>query len=350
MDDTYMTMEEYIKFKEEKARRRGRVFNWQTATYGKIRVDDDLYVLRFVEAEFLAIVIVDTVTPQDALPCKSQVSTPVNDEIDFRISFDESDDQHYTIIYDKNSFSYKMISVNDLKMDSENDNEKAEVPSFLPPKPATNMALPPHEQRHRFLRYEGLQYTDADIEDFESRLARIYIRGRCTGCRELVCSLAGLGGGCLILEAWISSAGDFLGTAPSYIMIRDPILRLCHRLIACSIARRSQAPEKLPIIDMDELVRLQICTQFDDTWAWVAMGPERQADVAAGAPDEDVPAVDEGDHAVLAPVQAPQQPPPPPPAAARTIPQRLKRLDEDVQGLRRDIRSLCGLVERSMTD
>ncbi|GJW88727.1 hypothetical protein Tco_0164067 [Tanacetum coccineum] len=142
MDDTYMTMEEYIKFKEEKARRRGRVFNWQTATYGNIRVDDDLYDLRSVEAEFLAIVIVDTVTPQDALPCKSQVSTPVNDEIDFRISFAESDDEDYTIIY---------------------------------------MALPPHEQRHIFLRYEGLQYTDADIEDFESRLVRIYIRRRKEG-------------------------------------------------------------------------------------------------------------------------------------------------------------------------
>ncbi|GKB39136.1 hypothetical protein Tco_0884078 [Tanacetum coccineum] len=93
MDDPNMTMEEYIKFEEEKARRRGRVFNWQTATYRKVRVDDGLYDLRSIEAEFPAIVIDDTVTPQDALLCKSQVSTPVNDETDFRISFDESDDE-----------------------------------------------------------------------------------------------------------------------------------------------------------------------------------------------------------------------------------------------------------------
>ncbi|GJV49846.1 hypothetical protein Tco_1440058 [Tanacetum coccineum] len=86
MDDPKMTMEEYIKFEEEKARRRGRVFNWKTATYGK-----------------------------DALQCKSQVSIPVNDEIDFRISFDESDDEDYTIICDINSFSYKMISVNNFE-------------------------------------------------------------------------------------------------------------------------------------------------------------------------------------------------------------------------------------------
>ncbi|GJX89996.1 hypothetical protein Tco_0343322 [Tanacetum coccineum] len=138
MDDPKMTMEEYIKFEEEKARRRGRVFNWKTATYGKVRVDDDLYDLRSVEAEFPAIVIDDTVTPQDALQCKSQVSIPVNDEIDFRISFDESDDEDYTIIGDINSFSYKMISVNNLKIDSENDNEKDCIPSFPPPKPMTN--------------------------------------------------------------------------------------------------------------------------------------------------------------------------------------------------------------------
>ncbi|GJY45005.1 hypothetical protein Tco_0433218, partial [Tanacetum coccineum] len=54
---------------------------------------------------------------------------------------------------------------------------------------------------------------------------------------------------------------------------------------------------ELPIIDMAELVRLQICMQFDDTWDWVAMGLERQPIVAAGAPAvaEDAPAIDEGD-------------------------------------------------------
>ncbi|GJY39126.1 hypothetical protein Tco_0425490 [Tanacetum coccineum] len=36
--------------------------------------------------------------------------------------------------------------------------------------------LPPREQRHPFLRYQGLEYTDADIADFEDRLERIYSR------------------------------------------------------------------------------------------------------------------------------------------------------------------------------
>ncbi|GKE67328.1 hypothetical protein Tco_1521489, partial [Tanacetum coccineum] len=38
------------------------------------------------------------------------------------------------------------------------------------------IALPPSDQRHQYLRYEGLQYTDADIADFEERLGRIYNR------------------------------------------------------------------------------------------------------------------------------------------------------------------------------
>nr|GEV17808.1 putative ribonuclease H-like domain-containing protein [Tanacetum cinerariifolium]GEV20951.1 putative ribonuclease H-like domain-containing protein [Tanacetum cinerariifolium] len=66
------------------------------------------------------------------------------------------------------------------------------------------------------------------------------------------------------------------------------MLRLCHRLIACSIARRSQAPEK-------------ICEEVDDTWAWVASGPERQQVAATGALE---------------------------------VAERLGRLEEDVHGLR----------------
>ncbi|GJU86996.1 hypothetical protein Tco_1294542 [Tanacetum coccineum] len=63
MDEQNMTMEEYLKLEEEKALRHGHVFNWKTATYGKIRVDDDLYDLRSMEAEFPAIIIGDAFTP-----------------------------------------------------------------------------------------------------------------------------------------------------------------------------------------------------------------------------------------------------------------------------------------------
>ncbi|GJW99283.1 hypothetical protein Tco_0183197 [Tanacetum coccineum] len=203
-----------------------------------------------------------------------------------------------------------------------------------------DMALPPRDQRHQYLGFEGLEYKDVDIIDFEERLGRIYgreihrgvftsrawrrlfkIRGPLVHelileffstfrfgeamldldmARALQFQLVELGIG-------ISSARNFLGTAPSYTSIRDPMLRLCHRLIACSIARRSQAPKKggkhgkmisgdLLEIDMAELVD------------------------AAGSPVMvvDAPVVDKGAPVVPAPAQAPQPP-------ARTMAQRLVR-------------------------
>ncbi|GJZ44615.1 hypothetical protein Tco_0591870 [Tanacetum coccineum] len=56
-------------------------------------------------------------------------------EEEIPILFDESDDEDYTVIFDKNSFSHKIIFVNDLKMDSENDNEKVNMPLFPSPEP-----------------------------------------------------------------------------------------------------------------------------------------------------------------------------------------------------------------------
>ncbi|GKC83050.1 hypothetical protein Tco_1138767 [Tanacetum coccineum] len=143
----------------------------------------------------------------------------------------------------------------------------------------------------------------------------------------------------------ISSDRDFLGPAPSYVHIRDPLRRLYHRMIACSIFGRGQEAKKvtrvdlfnlrtmdrgtanvpyllskylfrhaegrkngawlsgghfigqlaahfglvgdqglrglsvvvseLLVIDLHELARLNICSRFGDTWAWVAPRPKR---------------------------------------------------------------------------
>ncbi|GKF21539.1 hypothetical protein Tco_0070177, partial [Tanacetum coccineum] len=206
------------------------------------------------------------------------------------------------------------------------------------------------DQRHQYLRFEGLQYTEGDIADFETRLARIYrregqsvfasrawrrlldIRGPLV--HELILEFFGtfrfrdamldldtagalqfqLGGvrrrmswrefiltlGLHLAEEMQTVVFGFSGYTPSYTLIRDPMLRLCHRLIACSIAGRSQAPKKVTVIDlfylrgMDVgsvnvpylLARLQICVELDDTWAWVAPRPERQPDATTGAPED----------------------------------------------------------------
>ncbi|GJS01890.1 hypothetical protein Tco_0318398 [Tanacetum coccineum] len=135
MDDPNITMEEYIRLEEEKSCRHGKVCNWETATYGKIWYDKDVHNLRSFETEFPAIVFNDALTSEVTLSCEPTVS-PLNDhKINFRTSFDESDDEDYTAIYDENSFSYKIISVNNLKTDSENDNDKVTMPLFLTAEP-----------------------------------------------------------------------------------------------------------------------------------------------------------------------------------------------------------------------
>ncbi|GJV87365.1 hypothetical protein Tco_1531303 [Tanacetum coccineum] len=138
MDDPNITMDEYIRLEKEKAHRRGKVYDWETATYGKIWDNEDVHNLGYVETEFPAIVFNDTLTSEATLSCKPTVSSLNNDEIDFRISFDESDDEDCTVIFDKNSFFYKIISVNNLKTDSENDNDKVNMPLLPSPEPTVS--------------------------------------------------------------------------------------------------------------------------------------------------------------------------------------------------------------------
>nr|GEZ32295.1 hypothetical protein [Tanacetum cinerariifolium] len=112
-------MEEYIMFKEEKTQKHGKVFNWETATYGKIWDTEDVHDLGYVETKFPAIVFNDTLTFKASLSCESTVSS-LNDEIDFRVSFDDSDNEDYTVIYS-----------NDSKSDKDNDDDKVDIEHSL---------------------------------------------------------------------------------------------------------------------------------------------------------------------------------------------------------------------------
>ncbi|GKE00937.1 hypothetical protein Tco_1388920 [Tanacetum coccineum] len=151
--------------------------------------------------------------------------------------------------------------------------------------------LPLREQRHLFLRYQGLEYTDEDIADFEERLERIYSREihmvhvvDFQGMPELMRDglfarmviehrddagvvefLSTLRFGEVLLD--LDAPGrrwsppiflDFLGPPLSYTLIRDLMLRLCHRMMAHSIARRSQAPEKVTVTGLFYLRGLDV--------------------------------------------------------------------------------------------
>ncbi|GJX32152.1 hypothetical protein Tco_0242007, partial [Tanacetum coccineum] len=383
MDDPNITMEEYIRVEEEKAHKHGKVFNWETAK-----------------------VFNDSLTSNETPSCEPTGSSLDNNEIEFRISFEESDDEDYMVVFDKNLFSYKIISTNDLKTDSENDNEKVNKPLFSSPKPTvegyTKEIVHNFEQRLEMIF--GRQVNRVHILDFEGltldmrqdladRMRMVYtgedrqeefILEFFSTCRigdEMGLDVAGTlcfqFGGARRMRVIpdkedlsdylvdISPGREFLRGAPLYTYIRDPVRRLCHRLISDNISRRGQAPEKvaatdlfylrsmdrgetnvlyllaqylfrhtkrrkscarlsrgnfigrlahhfglvsddglgrlsvvaheLPLINMGELVKLNICMEIRYDWAWVAPGLERQQVATASAPEatEDAPSVDE---------------------------------------------------------
>ncbi|GKB12305.1 hypothetical protein Tco_0846228 [Tanacetum coccineum] len=211
MDDPNITMEEYIRLEEEKAQKRGKVFNWK----------------------LLTIAFNDEVSSEKTLSGVPTVSS-LDDETDFRISFDNSDDEDYTVIFDKNSFSYKIVSTNDLKMYSENDNKKVNMPSLRSPEPTVSC------------------FDDLDFfKDFENEFPAIVYNNAQTSKSDL---------------------------------LTEPIL----------------SPQHIDEFDLNDETSL---SEYDK---------EEQN--------------------VL------------------TMPKRLGRLKEEVQALRQDVRTLRGLVERSVTD
>ncbi|GJU91585.1 putative reverse transcriptase domain-containing protein [Tanacetum coccineum] len=287
-----------------------------------IRIDDDLHDLRSVEAEFPAIVINDAFAPpgctsvqilnfenefpdivyNDARTSKSDYLTEQtlsprhNNESDLN---DETSLSKYNVVgqnilYFNDLFPFNIIHPNDLKSDEDNDNNEIYI-------------IQSSEEA------KGLEYTDADITDFEERLDRIYSReihrvqvmdflGMPELMRDGLFSRMvmeqrdDVGVVLFTSRAWgrlFDTKGPLvreliLEFLNSLDLERDPVLRLCHQMMAHSIARRSQAPEKPDILGFAAGRKsgasyhwLQICMEVDDTWAWVAMRPERQPDAVA---------------------------------------------------------------------
>ncbi|GJW71185.1 hypothetical protein Tco_0128102 [Tanacetum coccineum] len=305
MDDPNITLEEYIRLKEEKAQKHGKVFNQETARYGKIWYAEDVHNLRSVETEFPAIVFNDSLTTNETFSCEPLV--------------------------------------NDLKSDKGNDHNEIDMIQS-----SGDMApLPPREQRYPFLRYQGLEYSDQDITNFKDKLERIHDRGTHRVQSESERMILGKGD---LRDYWrdISTDGDFLGPPPSYTLIRDPVLRLCHRMMAHSIAGRSQASEKVTVIDLFYLRGLDVGSvnisyllarylrrfgagrkseALISGGQFVLAGPARQEGDAGGVAEEALVAPEGSDEDE----EMPQVVPPPP----RTQGERIARLEKELHGMRK---------------
>ncbi|GJY29557.1 hypothetical protein Tco_0405324 [Tanacetum coccineum] len=103
MEDRDMTMEEYVRYKTEKALRNGKTYNWETTRYGKIRYVDDINDLGIFETKFSAIVYADALTSElEFLEFSSEptVSPQYVDEVNLKneTSLSECDDEEYNVI------------------------------------------------------------------------------------------------------------------------------------------------------------------------------------------------------------------------------------------------------------
>ncbi|GKC55448.1 hypothetical protein Tco_1078193 [Tanacetum coccineum] len=81
---------------EEKAQKRGKVFNWETTKYGKIWYDEDIHDLRSVEIEFPAIAFNDGVSSEKTLSCEPTPTVSYFDDLDY---FNDFEKEFPAIVY-----------------------------------------------------------------------------------------------------------------------------------------------------------------------------------------------------------------------------------------------------------
>nr|GEU97450.1 hypothetical protein [Tanacetum cinerariifolium] len=265
MDDPNITMEEYIRLEEEKARRHVGHLIGKLPHLGKLKTMKMRTTLPLTSKL--------NSQPLGAIESKPTVCPPNENVIDFKISLDESDDEDYTVIFDENSFSYKIIAANDLKTDSENAivyNDGLTSKSDLQIKPFVSSERidgsnlngeSSSEYKENVVYFNDLFNI---IHPDDSKLEKdnddndIYIIQSSEGIGSKVENGVFWRGAAGVRESHLEEtihdsvtfSLDFLGLALSYVLIRDLVRRLCHWMIAYSISGRGQAPEKVTDVDL----------------------------------------------------------------------------------------------------
>ncbi|GJR25300.1 hypothetical protein Tco_1101532 [Tanacetum coccineum] len=193
-----------------------------------------------------------------------------------------------------------MISVNDLKTDSENDNDKVNMPSLPSPEPMVSCFddlefFNDFENEFPAIVYNDAQTSKLDgldyFKDFENEFSAITL--------EL--------GLVYLFETTVMSTMDLDGVTCLNWLFATGRMSGAHISRGQFVAR---------LADHFGLLTAEILGGL------TVIAPELPVDLSSASTHQ----------------------------LCRTIPQRLGILEEDVQGLRRDVGSLCGLVERSMTD
>ncbi|GJZ75894.1 hypothetical protein Tco_0640359 [Tanacetum coccineum] len=147
MDDPNITMEEYIRLEKEKAQKRGKVFNWETAKYDSendnekvnnplfpspeptISCIDDLDFSKDFENEFPTIVYNDALTSKSDFSTEPTLCPQHINEFDLKdeTSLSEYDEMEQNILYFNDLFPFNIIYLDDLKSDKSNEDNKIDM-------------------------------------------------------------------------------------------------------------------------------------------------------------------------------------------------------------------------------
>ncbi|GJR03183.1 hypothetical protein Tco_0526167 [Tanacetum coccineum] len=136
MDDPNITMEEYIRLEEEKAHRRDSEndndkFNMPSfpSPEPTISCFDDLVFFNNFENEFSAIVYNDALTSKLDFLTEPTVNPQHIDEFDFKdeTSLFKCDEEEQNVLYFNDLFSFNVIYLDNLKSDTNNDNDKIDI-------------------------------------------------------------------------------------------------------------------------------------------------------------------------------------------------------------------------------
>ncbi|GJV03627.1 hypothetical protein Tco_1337196 [Tanacetum coccineum] len=303
MDDSNITMEEYIKLQAEMAQRCGHTFNWETATYSKSYCDDLDFFTDF-EVDYPAIVYNDALTSNENVPSKPPISiyNAIQADIDFSISFSDPDDEEMLMEHRDaqgqsvfTSRAWRWLFEVRVPLVHELGGARCRM------------------SWREFILGTGL-HTAEEIEFTGFDAYRAESARQIPNKGDLSAYWRG-----------ILSKGDFLGTTLSYTTIKDLMLRLCHRgmdvgsvnipyHLARYLCRFALGRKRGAMIFGGQIVACLICDELDDTWVWVAPGPKRQPDAVVGALEVTEGASDINE--------------------ARTLPHRVARLKEQVHGMR----------------
>nr|GEX08096.1 hypothetical protein [Tanacetum cinerariifolium] len=122
-------MKEYIRLEEEKAQKRRKVFNWETAKYGKICCNDDLEFFKDFENEFPAIVYNDALTSKSNFSTEPTLCPQHINEFDLKdeTSLFEYDDVEQNVLYFNDLLSFNINYPDDQKSDKDDDDNEIDM-------------------------------------------------------------------------------------------------------------------------------------------------------------------------------------------------------------------------------